>query len=200
MCVRSVRALLKNLSYKGLRSLRPRKRARFIVDAKLIFRSAVGQQRSLFFLNVNPETSELLALVSFLAVVYVCAPRELHGVRSTPVGRRIVHSHVIIHRSPSLRFRPRILRGSYREGCSTREFYSSASRQAGYCRIPLRDLSRLVEASKLSKLDRKIKRDGDEGRDFFTTPHVFSAIVLRDSENGNGVQQSHRDDSQYTRL
>lgn len=102
--------------------------------------------------------------------------------------RRIVHSRMIIHRSPSLRFRPRIP-WILREARSPlpREFCSFASRQAGYCRIPLRDLPRLVEASKLEESNvTKMK----VGSPFMAAR--FSAIFLRDLENDacNDVSQS----------
>jgi len=120
---------------------------RFIVDAKLIFRSTIGLYSNRYsFSTLTWKTSELLALVFLPGKgIHVHAARTLHGAWYT-VGRRIVHSHVIIHRSPSLRFRPRIswILQEVARSFPVKEFCSSASRQAGYCHIPFRDLSYLV--------------------------------------------------------
>lgn len=192
MRFRSVGERLKNLDYKVPRSLRTPKK-HFIADAKLIFRSAVGYQRSPFFLNVNPENFRIAGISFFPGGgVRARARRERygHGGACTTAGRKIVHSRVIIHRSPSSALPAAESRGSCGKSppplsFSREEFCPSAPRQAGYCRIPLRGLSLgLVEATAiLSKPDRGLERDGDEDREPFTAAR-FGAILPRDLENG----------------
>jgi len=116
------------------------RKSAFYRECKINF-SFCGKARSPFFLNVNPENFRIASISFFPGRgIRVRAARTLHGAWYT-VGMRIVHSHVIIHRSPSLRFRP-LLREVARF-LLPREFCSSISRQTGYCRIPFRDLSRL---------------------------------------------------------
>lgn len=154
MRFRSVGGRLKNLGYKALRSLRAPKKRAFYRRCKInfSFRGRASSDRHSSS-TLTRKTSELPALVSFLAEeVRVRARRERYGGACTTVGRRIVHSRVIIHRSPSSALPATESRGSCGRLpsplASTREeFCSSAPRQAGYCRIPLRGLSLgLVEA------------------------------------------------------
>jgi len=54
------------------------------VDAKLIFRFAVGHQRSPFFLNVNPENFRIASISFFPGRgIRVRAARALYGARYT---------------------------------------------------------------------------------------------------------------------
>lgn len=131
------------------------------MDAKLIFRSAVGHQRSPFFLNVNPENFRI-ASISFFPARGVCvrATRALQPQDCMyTAGRRIVHSRMIIHRSPSLRFRPRIPWILQARSLLPREFCSFTSRQG---RI-LSHSSPWPSSSFRSLEARGIERD-EEGR------------------------------------